>query len=225
MRKFTQVSAIALVALGLLPALAFANGNKQNEGNQTKGVSFGTMMRHNSNGMFELKKSDSNSKANLNYGLRQNVNGTVNAISAVGFSLMDSKGTVWTINTSGAKIFTAFGQAISLADVTVNSHASVQGSVSGNVVTASKIVLSPANTHTAAGVGIVTAINGSSFTLQLNNHGIVSSATVNTNASTTVLQNGATTTTSAIAIGSNVVVKGLWNEILNVLNAIKIRIF
>ncbi len=84
----------------------------------------------------------------------------------------------------------------------------------------------PANTHPASGRGTVTAVSGNNFTLQLNNHGIISSATVNTNASTTIItKNGTATTTAAITVGSKVKVKGFWDEISNILKAIKVKIF
>jgi primosomal replication protein N len=223
MRTQTKLLAVALVAVGFLPGLAFAKNSEPIK----HGLALGLMANHSSliTPMPLVKLRGNDNDQDNQPGHKQAVNGTVSATASTGFTLTDSKGTVWTINTANTTIITAFGQTLALDSITVGSHANVQGSVSGNTVTASRVVISPANTHPASGFGTVTAVNGSSLTLQLNNHGIISSATVSTNASTTVIQNGATTTTSAITVGSKISVKGLWDEVLNVLNAIKIKIF
>jgi len=63
------------------------------------------------------------------------------------------------------------------------------------------------------------------ITIQASQTGVVYPVTINTSANTTVAAHGGTaTTTAAITVGSKINVKGLWDELLNVLNAIRIRI-
>jgi len=166
-----------------------------------------------------------NGKNNVDVQEQESFSGTVTAVGSTSFNFKAEDGTMFTVDTSNAKIVQAFGSAITLNSVVVGDNAKVNGTVNGNIITASRVMVTPPNTHKAVGAGTVTAVNGNSFTLKTDNHGIISSATVNTSASTTIIsQNGATTTSASILVGSQVLVKGLWDELLNVLNAIKIRI-
>lgn len=239
MRKFMSYAAPLILAAGIFPTVSLAHNNEMSakaDMDINPGLHLGQLLDHgpaiDAQTGIQVKGEEDNNKNkdndqddNGNPVKPQVVSGTVSNVSSSGFSLTDNSGMVWTVNAGSASIMEAFGQAVSLSGVTSGSHANVQGTASGNVITANRIVVSPANTHPASGRGTVTAVSGGSFTLQLNNHGIISSATVNTNASTTVTHNGTSTTASAITVGTKVAVKGLWDEILNVLNAIKIKIF
>ena len=152
----------------------------------------------------------------LPWRFHKSVNGSVTAVSSTGSSVA--------VNTAGAKIINAYGAAITLSDISVNENAMVQGSENGSQINATLVVVTPASTHPAKATGTVTAVNGSTITVQSSHDGVVYPVTINTNASTTVMSNGATTTLSAIQVGSKINVKGLWDEVLNVLNAIRIRI-
>ena len=160
----------------------------------------------------------------LPWRFHKSVNGSVTAVSSTGFSLTAKDGSSVAVNTAGAKIINAYGAAITLSDISVNENAMVQGSENGSQINATLVVVTPASTHPAKATGTVTAVNGSTITVQSSHDGVVYPVTINTNASTTVMSNGATTTLSAIQVGSKINVKGLWDEVLNVLNAIRIRI-
>ena len=153
--------------------------------------------------------------------------GTVTAVSTSGFTLKARDGTVFTVNvTSDTKLTLVGTGAIKLSDITVNANALVTGKVDGTAITAKVVVVTPANTHPATAKGTVTAVAGTSFSLQTNNHGVISNVTVNTDANTKIQKSSSTSTATMadVTVGAVVKVRGLWDEILNVLNAIKIRI-
>lgn len=249
MNKFTKVAAVALIALSPLMTLAFDGriGGSANVGagigtnviksdseinedvnvNALGQVSAGLKNPDRDNDRNDEKDVNKNNKDEDNGQVADEVRlmGTVTATSTTGFTLKTEDGSVFTVNTGSAKLTQAFSGAITLADIMVNEKAEVSGSLNGSVISAERVVLTPANTHKAVGKGTVTAVGTNSFTVQANNHGIPSSFTVNTNASTTVTAaNGTTSTLASIVVGTKVVVQGLWNEILNVLNAIRIHI-
>jgi len=203
MKKITKIIA-ALAILTILPMSALAHNNDNDDDNKI-GLKLQSQV---------LKRR------NLT------ISGTITAVSSTGFTLQSTATiTPFTVLTADAKIIQAFGMKIHLADIHVNDKAKVKGTVEGSVIMAKKVVVTPPNTHPAKGKGMVTAVGGNSFTLQTNHQGIISNVTVNTNASTTIItKNGSATTSAAIVVGSKVKIKGLWNEILNVLNAIKVKI-
>jgi hypothetical protein len=205
MLKFTKILAFATILSLAAPIAAFAHGNGLENG---KGLKLGLKL-HNGVDLRQTKHYE----------------GKVTATSATGFTLLTENKGSFTVTTSEAKITDAFGAALTLGSIHVNDNASVKGVVNGTTINAKLVVVTPANTHRAEGGGKVTAVSGNQITVQQNNHGIISSFTVNTNASTVVIgTNNNTTTTSSILVGSKIRVKGLWDEVLNVLNAIKIKI-
>lgn len=211
MRKINKIIATLGIVTLLVPGIGLAHNNEKKD------------------------KDEGNSRGRFNWILNWNKNkqkthsGTVTAVttaSTTGFTLLAENGTSFTVNTQNAKITKAFSGDIVLSGIHVNDKATVKGSVDGTVITAKTVVVTPANTHKASGGGKVTAVSGNSFTVQQNNHGIVTSFTVNTNASTTIVSaTTSTTTIASVQVGSKVRVKGLWDEILNVLNAIKVKIW
>ncbi len=201
------------LALSLLPGIAFAH--EGNLGLKTDlGAHIGTAFSWGENGM-------------LGFMWHRSKSGSVTAKSSNGFTLTAKDGTVYTVTVDGdTKISRPFNGMIALADIAVNDSATVKGTVNGTQIAAKYVVVTPQNTHAAKARGSVTAVNGSVITIQGNDHGIPYNVTVNTNADTTV--KGTSTATSTVAdihVGSKITVKGLWDEILNVLNAIKIRIW
>ncbi len=156
--------------------------------------------------------------------------GTVTAVGSNSLTLKSGKGTIYTVNTADAKITLAFGAAISLSDVKVNDHAMVRGSVAATtnsassdtkLINATSIVIVPANTRPAAVKGTVTAKTDNTITLQTKHDDTV---TVQTDDNTTVTQeDGSVGATSDIEVGAEVKVKGLWDKVLDVFRAIKIR--
>lgn len=156
---------------------------------------------------------------------RNNVKGSVTAVGTSSFDLKAKNGTTFTVNVASAKLLSVFGNTIALSDIKVGDNASVKGTVDGSQVSAVAVVITPANTHRAKASGTVTAASGNTITIQSQHDGVIFPVTVKTNASTTVVSGSSTISTLAsITVGAKVTVKGLWDELLNVLNAIKISI-
>lgn len=220
MNKYTKIMAAGTLALSILPFAASAHGNSSERGqsdNVKTSVSsmFGMHLGHeqeNDGDQDEMKME------------MHAFPGTVTAVAADSFTLSAANGNVYTVNTANAKISQPFGGVIALSAIKVNDKVVVKGSLNGTTITAKSVLDMPANTHPAATVGKVTAISGSTITLQNTHTGVVSNVTVNTSANTQVTKDGQPATTADIAVGSTIRVKGLWDETLNVLNAIKISI-
>ena len=216
--------AAALAIVGFLPFAALANGDSH------------SLNLHSAVGNFvkaEVKNGDGDNDKDDNIKIkppivipipRKSTEGVVTSVSSTGFTLNTKDGKIFTVNTAAAKILTAYGTSIDLAGIIVSDNVMAQGMVNGSQINASLVVVTPQNTHPAKTNGTVTAVSGSTITVQSNHDGVVYPVTINTNASTTVMSNGTATTTAAITVGSKISVKGLWDELLNVLNAIKIRI-
>jgi hypothetical protein len=211
MKNITKIAAVSLLALMVFPTAAFAHGNKDNDSHDDNGKHRGIIKR-----LFHGRE-DKDHKM-----LRS---GTVTAVGSSSFDMKLKDGTVVTVLTASAKITKPFESEIKLADIKVDDKASVVGTLNGSQITATHVMITPMNTHPAKAKGTVTAVNGNTVTVQTQHQGVVSNVTVNTNANTQVTKaDGSTGTAADVQVGSTVKVKGLWNEILNVLNAIKIRI-
>ncbi len=211
MKKLTKIAAAFAVVL-LLPTMALAhnNGEDKNNGN---GINIKNLFHQDNKDKTEFRIND------------KFKSGTVTAISSTGFNFTTSEGVSFSVNTEGAKITRAFDGKIELSGIHVNDKVRVVGSLDGSNITAKVVVVTPANTHVAKGGGKVTAVNGNVVTVQTNNHGIPSTFTVTTDSSTVIKQNGSTTTLASVQVGSKISVKGLWDELVNTLKAIKIKIW
>ena len=219
MTKFTKIAASGALALLVLPSIALAHDGRDERG---IGASIKEKIRL---AISDNRHDDDDDEEDENEHKRQ-VRGTVTAKAVSGFDVRTKDGTVFSVLVnSDTKIVGPFGKMLTLANISVDDTATVKGVASSSQITASMVIVTPKNTHPAVAKGKVTAVSGNAITLQSQNHGVVYSVTVNTNASTTVQTAGGATTTSAIQVGSKISAKGLWDELLNVLNAIKIRIF
>lgn len=218
MRKFNIFGATALL-LVILPLSALADNDHGNSNNNER-----QKVR------LELDKRGGfftglNSGKKTGWPFHHSFRGTVTAVNSAGFTLNGLNGQTLTVLTADAVIKNVFGGSLALSGIHVNDKVEVKGSVSGTTVTASSVVVVPANTHKAEAFGKVTAISGSAITLQTNNKGIISSVVVNTGANTTFTKDGSTTTIASAQVGSTIKAKGLWDEVLNVFNALKVKIY
>ncbi len=211
--------AIALAVLGLLPLAALAHDNNT----QTGSVKIFANTE---------ERAELNNKANLAnkiinswpWRFHKSVTGKVTAINSTGFNMTAKNNKTFTVNTPSTTILTVYGTTIGLSGIKIDDNVMVLGTQNASTINASLVVVTPANTHPAKTNGTVTAVSGSTITVQSTHDGVIYPVTINTNASTTVISGGNATTTAAITVGSKISVKGLWDELLNVLNAIKIRI-
>jgi hypothetical protein len=147
--------------------------------------------------------------------------GTVSAISGDSITL-SSKGfgqnataTTYTVDATNATV-TKAGAASSVGSIAVGDTLMVQGTVSGDNVTATKIndgiQMGPGPARIPGVFGTVSAVNGTTLTVTSKggpvNQGS-SGTTYTVNASgATVIKNGATSTVSAIVTGDTVMVQG-----------------
>lgn len=219
-KSIKYISALALV-FTLMSFAAQAHGNKNSDDNNKLKANISAWFQkgERNDDRFRARDIDRilDEKANL-----QHKSGKVTAVSTTSFTLTTDDGTVYTVNTAGATFSTAFNGSFSQATLKAEDYVKVKGSVSGSTITAKTILVSPLNTQPAKGKGTVTAVSGSTLTVQTKGNNTV---TVNTDANTSVTKtDGSTGAVSDVAVGSKVSVKGLWNSMLNTLNAIKIKI-
>ena len=144
--------------------------------------------------------------------------GTVTATSGTGFTFKNKKGTIYTVTTSSAKIVQVPNAVISLSGIGVNDTVTLSGNLAGNTIDASVVFVTKANQVPAKAKGTVTAVNGSTVTLQTKNN---KSVTVNTSASTNVVKADGTsgTVVADVVVGAKVKASGLWDTILHTLSA------
>ena len=207
-----MIIGITLVTM-LAPTVALAHSDGRNENDD--------------------ENSDHGWKNTLNWpgNGQRNWSGTVSATSTTGFDLKLDDGTILKINTANAKIKTAWNGDLKLSDIKLNSNAKVKGKMDesvNNQVNAKKVTVTPPNTHRAEAKGTVTAINGSNITIESQHRGVEYAVNITTDGQTQFKNSNSTSTATAtladVHVGSKISVKGLWDEIVNVLKAIKIRI-
>lgn len=157
------------------------------------------------------KKSDPEKRHETKATSTVSVSGTVTAKQDTVLTISGKNGAVHTVQAANA-LFSSGGDAATLSDIQVGDSVKVKGVMNGSILVASKVHeksrISKEALITLDNVraGIVTAVSGSGFTIT--RFGTGTSATVSTNASTTVKVNGLATTSSAITPGSTVFVVG-----------------
>ena len=208
MKKTSKLVAAALVASLVLPAATFAkeNSNKKEKRDQTTSEKTKEDPK--------TKKSDETKKNS------KDLAGSVVSISGNTISL-NSNGTTYSVDASSAKIMSKYGLKLQIFDVKTGDNISVQGKVDGTNVSAKTIRDLSIQTASNVSSGKVTAINGTSFTLQINKK---NSRTINTNNSTVITKNGQPAQFSNIAVGSTVKVSGIFDKSNNTVTAQKINI-
>lgn len=232
----TIVTSIAIVAAMVAPGMAFAHdGDDDNDNNRHGQVRAENRFvndddedkdrkeRQNVN-EFGVKVFDNEGKRH-GWGLMPHlfVAGVVTAKSGDNLTV-DTKGdTDITIDTSDAKIIEVPHKVVAIGDIEVGDKVSATGSRSGNTLNADVIYTVPANLKPAVAKGTVTATTSDSITVQ-NKNG--QTATVNTNSDTEVVtQDGEAATLADIDTDSKVKVFGFWDSVLNVLTAVKIKLW
>lgn len=150
---------------------------------------------------------------------RPAVVGSVTAASGNTLTVTDRNNTVFTVDTTNAKITKGFGPnatTITLGDIKVGDMVAVRGTVSGNAVAATNIetgmpMRGPMDKDVNHVGGNVTAVNGNSFTVErpaFGNTTAKETFTVNTSGTTTFTKDGNTATLGDVVVGSHVMVEG-----------------
>ncbi|MBU6447884.1 hypothetical protein KGQ24_03550 [Patescibacteria group bacterium] len=237
--KNAKVMAFSAIMLGLSPlASVFAH----DVGSQTALTAQSSMSMHGHYDDQQESNNDNDDNGVSEHAFMRAVTGNVTALGSdsSSFTLTTANKAVYTIQTdSNTKIQDQLGNALTFSDISVSDKVIVKGALqmpiapmmnntniqTNNVITASVITKIPQNTHPAHAAGTVTAVNGNNINLQMTPGGIVANVPVVTSANTAVVnKDGSTATLSDIQANSRIRVQGLWDEVLNVLDAIKIRI-
>lgn len=137
------------------------------------------------------------------------IEGSVTAISGTTLTVQGSRGAVYTVNASGASIFGHENVTIPLNSIKVGDKVSVTGTLSGSTIVAYKVKDKSDMTGKVSQTfkaGIVTAINGAAVTI--GNFGTTGTTTFVTNSSTKYKVNGNVASSSALTLGSHVLVLG-----------------
>jgi Domain of unknown function (DUF5666) len=186
-----------------------------------------------------------NGNAGSRLGNRSIGQGTAGKISAISGSILTVTGnnnTAYSVDATNAKITQGFGTgatALTVANLTVGEMIFASGTVSGTNVTATAITVMnnaggmgrPGNfNHGPRVSGNVTAVNGSSFTVQRSsrkpgtNTAQNISYTVNTAASTVFTKNGKSATLADVTTGEIVAISGTIDSTTNTVSASSVNI-
>jgi hypothetical protein len=157
--------------------------------------------------VLDKKKAEHTVAAKTHASGAVSLHGTVSAISGDIILLSGKNAASYTVNAANAAV-----DGGTLADIAVGDTVKVKGTVNGSVIMATRIddkhiekrELQARLNHLRA--GIVTSVSGGVLTLT--NFGTGTTATVTTDASTTVKLNGKATTTAVITPGSVAIVLG-----------------
>jgi len=140
------------------------------------------------------------------------ISGTVTAISGTTLTVTGKNGEVYTVNAANASFKGQHDSSLALGDIKLNDVVHVKGEVSGTTVVATRITDKNAMQRSWLAMlknvtlGVVTSVSGSTFVVDP--IGASTTGTVTTDASTKFKQNGKATTSSALTVGSNVVIVG-----------------
>ena len=137
------------------------------------------------------------------------VEGMVTAINGATLTVQGSHGAVYSVNSVNASFVGHHNAAITLGSIKVHDKVAVTGTLSGSTITATKVKDTSDQTGKIARsftAGIVTGINGSLVTI--GNFGSTGTSTFVTNSATKFKVNGSAASSSALTLGSHVVVLG-----------------
>lgn len=151
--------------------------------------------------------------------------GTVTAVSGTTLTLTGQGGTVYTVAAVDAKIWKE-GEASAISSIVVGDQIIIFGSINGSAITATKILdgfgKNIADKTKGVFFGVVTAINGTNFTLQTQGK---NPKTLTVNASTAVVtKNGETVTIGSLLVNDMVKVKGALDAAGTTITATKVKV-
>jgi hypothetical protein len=155
--------------------------------------------------------------------------GTVTNISGSTITLTAKNGTVYTVDAASAKI-TKNNSPIQIANIAIGDTLAIIGNTNGTNISATNIIdgiLKPTGEFKANRFsGQITAISGSSFTIESKGFRLKTSDSqnVNTDSKTTFTKNGVAATFADLAIGERVVVTGTLDSANKVIIATNINI-
>lgn len=220
------IAALAVVAM-IAPAAAFAHDNDREREDRDR-----TEMRARHTNEFGVRTFDDDQSGDhdkhgkgLMLGLLYT--GTVTAESSSGFTIRTKDNSTFTVNATGATVVEIPRTVRTVADIDVNDRVFITGTKSGGTITASVVYYMPENVKPASAKGTVTTVSSTSGTTSTvtvqNKSG--QTATVNITGDTEVTTSDKEVgTASDVQVGAKVKLFGFWDSVLNVFNAIKVRI-
>jgi len=152
------------------------------------------------------------------------VTGTLTAINGTSLTLTasTSSATVYTVDASNIKkVLRRYGADTTLSALQIGDTLQVRGIVNVDNVTASTIRDMSLQARSGTFTGTLSAINGTSFTLQSKDRG---AQTINTTASTTFRLGTASTSMSSLAVGQTVTLSGVWDRTNSNVTATRVTI-
>lgn len=219
----SKAIATGVIALSLFAAApVFADSNKGNDDNN--GVHLGVfaqILRHEREDAREDRKdarefAKKYATSTTAPSTKQfTITGTITFVSGSTLTVVGSHGATYSINAANAAVTGHEGAALSLSSLAVNDKVAVTGTLSGNVIVATKIKdksdetgkpVKPAKTIRSVSAGIVTAISGAGVTLS--NFGSSGSTNLTTNSATKYYVKGSATSSAALTTGAHVLVLG-----------------
>lgn len=231
-KNFSIFAATAAIAVIAMPAVAFAHSSSHDSEqrfnvsvfNELDARVFGEDKNtngkddkgHNGKHLGQYKNLDRILSTKVYY------NGTVTAISDSGFTLETRNDSELTIDVDSAKIYQVPRTEISLEGIEVGDTVHVIGTRTDAGLEVTTVYVLPANLRPAIAKGTVTAVNDNSITVQTKDNNTI---TVNTDSSTEITNSDKEDVASAdVETGSKVKMFGLWDSVLNIFNAIKIKL-
>ncbi len=223
----TLVLAISILAL-TIPAFAYArnNGdNNSNNRNEYKSEQRANLKVESTNEfgvhVFEDKNNKRDDRRD-DFLSTFFYSGTVTAVSGSTITIQTKDNKTLTVQAATAKIIRIPRTEISVSNIAVGDMVHVTGTKSNSTINASVVYDLSSNLKPAKAKGTVTSIDGNTMTVQTKDN---KTATVNVTADTQVVtSNNQTGTTADVQVGSKVKLFGLWDNILNVFNALKIKV-
>ena len=216
---FVKIVGVTAMAAVLLPSIASAHGSEKGERSRTE------MHNQLSTNEFGVRVFEDGNKGTNLPGMFSSLfyKGSVTAVSGSGFTLLTTNNATFTVTTSGAKIVRLPHTVVALSDIVIGDKVSIMGTVTGSVIDASVVFDLPINKKPAMAKGTVTAVSGGTVTVTTKDNKAV---TVNTDSNTQVVKKDGTAGTVAtdVTVGSKVKVSGLWDTVLHVLGALKIKL-
>lgn len=151
-------------------------------------------------------------------------NGTVTAVSSTGFTIETKDDTQFVVDADSAKIIQIPRTVVALGDIDVGDTVHITGTkTSDDGINATVVYVMPANLSPAMAKGTVTAVTDDTITVQT---GDDTSITVNTNSDTQITNSDHEDVDQGdIEVGMKAKLVGFWDSVLNVFNAIKIKLF
>lgn len=151
--------------------------------------------------------------------------GKVTSVSDNSFVIESKNNQSFTVQAASATIIQIPRTEIDLNDIKVGDTVNVTGTKSGVVITASVVYTLSQNLKPAMAKGTVTAKTADTLTVQSSTGG-TTPFTVNVDGDTKIVNADHTEATLAdVNTDSEIKVVGFWDNVLNVFNAIKIKLF